>query len=224
MQRLLLGIFCCMILACSNISHAAAMWTDWTAATNGQPGSASGTLATTGGPVAVTYAGEVLFANTNGGDNYWAAPYNTPYLSAVVPNEPPTSDIVTLVGGNAIVNTLTFSEPLVNPVMGIVSLGTSATNVQYAFDTPFHVLSFAPGYWGGPGTLTELPGNVLQGSEGHGVIQFEGTVSSISWTVPTPETFHGFTIGLGVVPEPPSLCLLGMAAAGFKCRRHRKRG
>ena len=219
MRGELFGLTVCLILVCSTTTQGAVSWTDWTAATNGLPGAASGSLATTGGPVSVNYAGEVLFAQVSGGINYWSP--NSAFLSATVPNEPPASDIVALTGGNAIVNTLTFSPAVQNPVMAIMSLGTPGFNVEYDFDQPFDVLSFGPGYWGAPGTLTELTGDVLQGHEGHGVIQFQGLISSVSWTVATAETWHGFTVG--VVPEPPSLCLLGMAAAGLKCRCRCKR-
>ena len=85
-------------------------------------------------------------------------------------------------------------------------MGRAQFPVHYDFDTPFDVLSSGPGYWGGPGTLTELPGNVLEGVEGHGVIQFHGTIETLSWTIPETEVWHGFTIG--ETPEPSSMVLL----------------
>jgi hypothetical protein len=72
--------------------------------------------------------------------------------------------------------------------------------------------------------MTQLPGNILQGVEGDGTIQFSGVYSSISWTVPMPEYFSGFTIGATAVPEPSALALAGLAAAGVAYRRCRRRG
>jgi len=182
------------------------VWTDWTFATPGSPGSASGSM----GNVSVSYSGEISFAQTAGGTNYWIP--DSPYLSGTVSNAPPDPDIVALVGGNAIVNTITFGDPVVNPIMAIVSLGRPGLLVEYLFDRPFDVLSFGPGFWGGPGTLTELAGNILQGEEGHGAIQFQGTVSSISWTVPIAEYWHGFSVGVTAIPEPGTwaLALIGI--------------
>ena len=91
--------------------------------------------------------------------------------------------------------------------------------MDYNFDTPFTVLSFGPGYWGGPGTLTDIGGNVLEGVEGHGVIQFQGTIETLSWTIPANEFWHGFTIG--VVPEPSSVVLLVFGAIPLAWRWRR---
>ena len=192
-------------------------WTDWTANTPGALGSASGTL----GSVAVTYSGEVN-GNTQtngGGTNYWV-PINA-YLSATVGNAPPGTDIITLIGGNATVNTITFSLPLLNPVMAILSLGQGGVPVDYNFDQPFTILSFGLGFWGN-GTLADLGGNVLQGVEGHGVIQFSARRSSISWHVPNGENWHGFTVG-APVPEPTTAGLLALALAGFAAVGARRR-
>jgi hypothetical protein len=169
-------------------------WVDWTSATPGQNGSAVGTLtAPSGRQVTVSYAGEVMAAQTKGGTNYWnpATAYTT---NNVVANAPPAADIIQLNGGNTRVNTITFSEPITNPVMAIVSLGAPSAPCTYNFDAEFDLLSSGHGYWGN-GPLAKLPGNILEGREGHGVIQFRGTFSKISWTVPKAEHWHGFQVG-----------------------------
>ena len=97
-------------------------WTDWTSASFGAPGSADGTLTLPNGAVDINYTGEVASpTQVAGGINYWDPA--CPILSATVPNEPPAADIITLSGGQGIHSVLTFSKPLTNPLMAIVSLG-----------------------------------------------------------------------------------------------------
>lgn len=197
------------LLFLTPFASASVIWADWTASTVGPFGFASGTLSSS----AINYSGDVDPATqVAGGVNYWNP--STPYISPTVPNAPPPADIIALKQGNC---SITFSSPVTDPVMAIVSLGQVPIPVSYLFDRPFDVLSFAPGFWGGPGTLTELQGNELRGVEGHGVIQFQGTFSSISWTVSTFEHWHGFTIGL--VPEPTLLPLFFLGVALSRRRR-----
>ena len=132
-------------------------WVNWSTHTVGPAGTAAGTLP----GVAVTYAGDVdtpTQTSDGAGTNYWNPA--APYLSATVDNAPPCCEIITLDSGPSL---LTFSSPLVNPIMAIVSLGRPNQIVSYDFEQPFNVLSFGPGFWGPPGTLTELAGDVLQG-------------------------------------------------------------
>lgn len=210
------GLFCLLVLA--DAASASILWADWTSAATGFGGSASGVISSSS-PIGLLYTGEVAAATqTNGGTNYWIP--NAPYLSGTVPNEPPAADIVALSGGWGISSRIDFSEPVTNPLMAIVSLGTPNITVSYHFDRPFDVLSYGPGYWPGPGTLTELPGNVLSGVEGHGAIQFQGTFSSIGWTIPTGEYWNGFTIGL--LPEPTSIVLLLLGISTLAVLRRKR--
>ncbi|MBX3379625.1 MAG: hypothetical protein KF805_05995 [Phycisphaeraceae bacterium] len=196
-----LGSLC---LCCAGAGPAD--WAEWTSASSPPSGSASGTISTSSGSVGVTYTGEIFFSQINNTGTYFYSP-DTPFLSASVPNAPPRADIIALQGGVGTgTHTLTFSPPVENPIMAIVSLGQPSITVTYDFDVPFTILSFGPGYWGGPGTLNNVGGKRLTGVEGHGTIQFIGTVSSINWTIPNPETWHGFTVGiLNGVPCPADL-------------------
>jgi hypothetical protein len=141
-------------------------------------------------------AGNLSGAQTGGsGTSYWT-PAAT-YESSAVENAPPTPDILQLAGGENETYTVNLSEPIVDPIMAIVSLGASGSPITYNFDSPFTIVSQGTDPWGGSASsLVQLPNNVLQGAEGSGVIQFIGTYSQFSWTVPTPEYWHGFTFGI----------------------------
>jgi len=215
-------------------------YVDWTAA-NVAGGTASGTITLPDSSV-VTVSFEAInadgspgnlnFAQTSGaGTNYWAAFGGAPYISAEVDNAPPDSDIVSLVGGVNQTYRVTLSEPIKDPIMAIVSLGSGGTPTTYDFDSPFTIVSQGQGHWGGTSTsLTQLPDDILRGAEGHGTIQFIGTFSTFTWVVPTPENWHGFTFGIRTTeaieptpaPEPAALALFGLGLAGIGLLRRRR--
>lgn len=178
-------------------------YVDWTAG-NPANGTASGVInLPNGSHVSVQFKaffaggapGTLLGVQTGCGTNYWSP--TTPYVSAEVPNPPPACDLVQLVGGQNQIYQVTLSEPIRDPIMAVVSLGSGAAPTTYDFDSPFTIVSQGVGFFGGgPNQLQQLPGNVLWGAEGHGTIRFLGTFSTFSWTVPTPEWWHGFTFGI----------------------------
>jgi MYXO-CTERM domain-containing protein len=198
----------------SGAAHAVPyQYVDWTAASP-SAGSASGTFrvpdaSTVSVGFSVTLAGGAAgsysFAQTGGGTNYWSP--TTPYISSQVDNAPPNSDIIALIGGSSTTTyTLSLSEAIKDPIMAIVSLGAPGRVISYDFDRPFTIVSQGRGYWGGTGaSLQQLAGDVLQGEEGHGTIQFVGTFDSFSWTAPTSENWHGFLFGIRTTErlEPP---------------------
>jgi len=215
------NIFVVIILVLLAVRPAFAdtiFWTDWTSATTGSSGSAVGSISTTGGPVTVNYTGDVIFAQTGTGTNYWTENTPAPYTgNSLVDNAPTASELIALSRSN-ITNTITFSKAIDDPIMAIVSLGRTALPVSYDFNVPFTVLGEGRGYWG-DGTYSLLPSDILTGNELHGVIQFNGLLTSISWTASPAEYWHGFTIG--VVPEPTTLFLLGFGLAGIGLLRRR---
>lgn len=191
-------------------------WTDWTSATTGLPGSATGSI----GAIGVSYTGEVAWAQTAGGTNWWTEGTPLPYTgNSVIDNAPPASDIIVLDRGY-ITNTITFEAPILDPVMAFVSIGRTYLPVDYAFNTPFTLLSEGAGWWGN-GSWTQT-GNTLTGYEAHGAIQFSGLISSISWVNTPGEYWHGFTVGSPAsVPEPGTFALLlsGLVGLAFARRK-----
>ena len=202
---------------CSAAPAAAVYWTDWTSGSPGPSGSAAGTINTPGGAISVSYSGEIHFIQTIGGTNYWNP--SAPYISGLVDNAPPTSDIITL--NQTTAKTLTFSQPVDNLFFAVVSLNGNG----YVFNRDFEIVSGngIGGYWGaGTFSKTDLGGGIfrLNGSgEPHGVIRFTGTTSTITWTSASAETWNGFTVGTygiappTVVPEPAGAA--GALAAGL---------
>ncbi|HVT81437.1 MAG TPA: PEP-CTERM sorting domain-containing protein [Phycisphaerae bacterium] len=214
-------------LACAHAARAAIYsYVNWTAATAGTPGSASGVIHTSGGDVNVSYAGELNFAQlNNSGTKYWSPA--TTWTSGVVTNAAATSDMIAL-GNNGAnytgTDSIQFSAPVTNPILSIVSLGGFGTTVQWTFSAPFVLLSQGPSTaWGGTATsLSQPQPNILQGQEGNGTIEFVGTFTSLSFTQSTSfnEHWHSFTVGIPEsVPEPAAVTILGVGAMALLWRR-----
>lgn len=215
-------IFKYLLLLCSffyaQISNAATIsWVDWSYidSTNFS-GDVNG--------VNVSFSGDHYdfhYPVSGGSTNFWNHPAsvadNTYTASPTVENGPSDSDIIVM--REAGTRTITFDQAVVNPVMSILSMGSSSTAVQYAFDSDFDILSVGAGTFdpSGNGTLEELSGNILSGVEGHGLIQFTGTFTSISWTSNVYEDFHGIQIGVEstVVPVPAAAWLFASGLIGL---------
>ena len=194
-------------------------WVDWTSAATGLNGSAQGTV----GGISVRYTGDVAFAQLGSGINYWTEGNPAPYTgNAVIDNAPTAAEMIAMRYAGT-TQTITFSQAVLNPVMAIVSMGQGGVPVTYDFNTPFVVLSEGRGYWG-DGTYTLGAGDLLTGRELHAAIQFIGTFTSISWTTPQAENWHGFTFGLPSqdVSEPGALALFGFALLGLFGRMKRR--
>lgn len=235
MIRKVLTLAVLTALATIPLVAAPVNWVDWISGTPGANGSAMGILHLGATDVTVSYTGEIAFIQTSGGTNYWIQPNpaNLPYTSAVVDNAPPASDIIALRFATA--KTLTFSQPVDNLFFAVVSLNRNG----YRFNEDFNIVSYGCGYWG-CGSLvkdTSTPGEfdldagAALGTEPHGVIQFTGAVSSITWTSLTDEYWNGFTVGTFGLASPvatPEPGTIGLLAMGFGLlpflRRRARRG
>jgi PEP-CTERM motif len=223
MRKLLMTLMLTLIAGVSNASVI--QWTDWTGA-NAE--SAEGTI----GGVGVFFGGTIQFAQLAAGEmfgtgadantDYWIEGTPPAYTgNATVDNRPPAYELVALNTTSS--NVVVFEHPVTNPIMAILSMGQVGVPVSYDFDTPFVVLGEGRGYWG-DGTYSVLPGDILVGNELHGVIQFQGTVSQISWSS-SAENWHGFTFGLeqpSPSPEPGTLGLLLAGLVGLGSFRRRR--
>src|SRR5215831_15374503 len=205
-----------VFLVSTNVWATPVSWTDWTAFTAGNlTGTAAGVISTGANTVNVSYAGQVgsnSVVNGVGGNTSWL-PIST-FSGGTISNGPaPNRDNITLSGGTGTgVNTITFSSPVVDPVMAIWSLGAGGAPASFVFaaSEPFTIQSGGPSQEFGGSSITAA-GNVVNGVEGNGTIRFSGTFSQISWTNPQLEFFYGFTVGsagvLAPVPEPSSMVL-----------------
>jgi hypothetical protein len=176
-----------------------------------------------GSTIGVSYSGEVQWAQTSGGTNWWVQGTPAPYTgNTTVDNAPPASDII-VVNRGFITNTLTFERPIEDLVMAFVSIGQPSVGVNYNFNSPFTLLSEGQGWWGN-GSWAQS-GNTLTGYEAHGVIQFDNSLTSLSWINTPGEYWHGFTVGAPnqSVPEPSTMLLLGSGMLGLVALGRRRK-
>lgn len=192
-------------LACS--AQAAVEWADWSAgpATGVIPGSFPVSSTT------VTYSGSnsFKFVDTNSTTYFGYPVYTVPGI-----NGPAYDSFIAMADLSP--HTLTFSTPVTNPVMAIISLGQPSFVTTWSFDQPFSIVSVGQGAFGNGG-LTNPAGNQLVGTEGHGLIQFQGTFSSLSWTISNGEFWAGFNIG--IIPAPSAGVMLALAGLAAGRRR-----
>lgn len=203
----LASISAALALSATPAMAATISWANWTS-----------TTAATAGGVGISFTGQS--GNLDIDARNWQ-PVSTWADGAVIGNAPVAgSAIRTLTGGNSNLNTITFSQAVLNPVFAIWSLGQPGNSANFTFNQ-------APTFVAGGGSLEyngipiSVNGNVVGGTgERNGSVIFYGTFQSISWTNPIAENYYGFTVGFdepaaSVVPVPAAAWLLGSGLLGL---------
>jgi hypothetical protein len=190
---------------------ASADWIDWTSTT-------SGTMNVDGETVGVTLTGN-SFSHHNGSFYYTHSSANANNTFAGLN----PSDLLHV--NEASDFTLTFDKELDGLTMALVSVGSYHNPVTYDFENAFNVLSSGPNHWGYTGY--SVSGNSFTGQEYNGVLTFEGTFNSISFSTLQDEYWHGFnfssdSLATGV-SEPASFAILGLGLVGLGAIRRKQR-
>jgi hypothetical protein len=147
--------------------------------------SVQGTIDLPYGPdVTVTFRGSYKSLQTGapGETNYWAS-IDGAYTSETVENGVDTTALIQLQrSGN---RSFTFSVPVDDPVIAVVSLGNEDKKTTYDFKSNFNILSSGTNYWGLKGSFEDKAGDKLEGKQGNGVIEFtsNSTTSKIEWSI-----------------------------------------
>jgi hypothetical protein len=121
-----------------------------------------------------------------------------------------------------------------NAFFDIRSLRSPGIPAAFDFiDRSFTILSQGGGYYDACASTPCLTraGNTVTGQEANGTLEFDGPITSISWTTPDFESWYGFTVGVddiaavSVTPEPSSLFLIstGLLGVASAMRRRRRR-
>ena len=128
------ALFIALATAISQANAAPINWSSWS-------DNSAGSILTTGGPVGVTYLGEMNGLTSNYPS--WT-PTTTWTDSSAVSNSPSQiGAMIRLHGGGgaaAVTDTLTFSAPVLNPAVAIWSLGASGAQASFDFNGASPVL------------------------------------------------------------------------------------
>lgn len=214
MKRKFALIICVLFIApVQAVPIDTASWTSWTSST-------SGSFTQDSHVINVTYTGNTF------GVNYASYFYNVPtsFTNSEVTNTPGTHGTLLMTGGTSQINGFHFSQPVVDPLISVFSVGQAGAPVSFNFlnNVTFSILSQGAGNWGG-GLLTQN-GTSITGWEGNGLLKFHGTYTDILFTTPNYEYYYGATIGAltdspvrpTAIPEPATyaLILMGLAVGG----------
>jgi hypothetical protein len=182
---------------------------------------ATGRLTLGGSLTNVTYRGEVLATQSSysgGNGSFWDSTNGTAtaaqtYTSSTVPAGPSNNDRIAVSGRAISGGSISFDQTVTNVAMTLWSLGGFNLG-QMTFNQPFSLVSSDKSTYGN-GTLAPSltkSGNTLNGYEGNGTIVFFGDFTELSWTVPGPEYYWAFTLGMTTIAPPDSPLYTGGSA------------
>jgi len=178
------------------MAQAASLPTAWTNWKKESGTKITGTMTLASGDVKVKYSGPNSFFHQFGeadDRDFWTFSDPNPYS---VTGRPKGTDILGFMGGTGSTQyKITFDRPVTNPVIAILSLGAPGTPKSYVFKQTPILLSSGHGFYGGCTDCLKIDKKTLTGTEGHGVVQFIGTFSSISWSDEEWENWHGIQVG-----------------------------
>uniref|UniRef100_UPI004056A8AD immunoglobulin-like domain-containing protein n=1 Tax=Roseivirga sp. TaxID=1964215 RepID=UPI004056A8AD len=163
------------ILDTIECSSSAFFWSNGPALQNPVNGLATSARGTING-IGYTYSSNVNFTTT--GNLFGIQKFPTEFA---IPNQ------TSIRNDLASQNTLTFDQPMTNPVLVFASIGGGPT-VNIEFENDFDVL------WIESGT-TSVNGRIVTGKEGNIVLRFNGEFSSLSFDYLNAETYVNFAFG-----------------------------
>ncbi len=221
-SRLLRALGATAVLATAGAAQAATVnWTDWTSFTGtAASGSMGGVGVSVSSTVSMDGVTQINGATTCGGSNFWTEPNagDKPYTGGTVSNAPTACEQLGLNSANSV--TLTFSQQIDSLYLALLSVGQAGVSVTYNFSQAFTLDSEGQGFWGNDPSNGVVSGNSLTMTEFHGLLKFDGPISSLTFTTGA-ENWQAFTVGTAEVPEPGTWALAGLAlvAAGAARRR-----
>jgi len=177
-------LFICFLLLLGKFQATAQcryVWAEWT--DQGVTDTAVASLVINGSTINMTMTANYNFDFTTSIFNYGIfSSYPDLPLNSTVPR---TTWSVGA-GGNT---TMCFSQPVVNPVLLLSSIGRQFTPITMSFSLPYNIL-----YDGGGNTF--INNTTIRGEEGYCIIEFPGTFNCVTIFSATAEFYTNITWGM----------------------------
>jgi len=119
-----------------------------------------------------------------------------------VPGDAGTNDVTVFREEDGSSYTLTFDQPVENPLVAIASLGNPYAPTTFNFGAAVEIL------WSTETTVTAgtaSSATQVSGSEGYLIAKYPGTVTSVTFSVPTGEVYMNLIVGFAVSNTPPAI-------------------
>lgn len=187
------GLIMLGLSACSGPVENEYEWVDWKGAGEaGATGNAAG--------ITVEYDGDL---NANSKDDDTADDLFSGWPSTFTHEDvgvaPAGGDVLRMYGGEDTgPQTFRFSPPAHDPVIAVVSLGSTSKPARLVFDDAVEVLVSGPGRWGGVEGALKVgeDGTTVMGREAYGLVRIKGTYERLSFDIPDYEADYGLQIAV----------------------------